>query len=325
MGFTEHILIFPGTGAQHDELHILGKDLVQDGSDQVQTLVIGQTGDHGDHRDIRIDRQTQHFLQTDLVLFLTFQIIDRIILEQVRILLRIVEIIIDTIDDTADLGTLGADDVLQAVAVELILQLFRVGRADGGDPVGRKDTGLQEVDAAAKIQITTGEIFTRQTQDILGDIVRENTLILDVVDRQHGLDVLVRCADGLVEMIQIDRDHGCLPVIAVDDIRLEVDILDDLQHCFREERKTFRIVKMTVQATTPEVILVVQQIICNLADLGFENAAVLTAPCQRDPDLLNKMHGVFHFLRNLLIQRQDDTCADHLFTEGRWQSASYIS
>ena len=109
-----------------------------------------------------------------------------------------------------------------------------------------------------------------------------------------------------VELLQEYRDQRGLPVIAVQDVGLEIDMLQDLQNGLAEERETLRVIEIAVQAFPAEIILVVQEIISHSVSLGRENAAVLRSPCQRHPDDLKERHLILEILGNILIQREND-------------------
>ena len=67
-------------------------------------------------------------------------------------------------------------------------------------------------------------------KDIFQDLPAILPLILDIMDGENRLDTPVIRA-GRKHQVVINRDKGSLPVIAVDDIGLEIDIGKDFKHC----------------------------------------------------------------------------------------------
>ena len=115
------------------------------------------------------------------------------------------------------------------------------------------------------------------TEHILQDLAAVAALILDVVDREHGLDVFIE-RTGCEHQVVVYRNEGSLPVVAVDDIRLPVQIGQNLKHSLGVVREALCIVVLAVDLAAGEVILVIDKIISNAVCLVAEDAAVLVAP-----------------------------------------------
>ena len=60
-------------------------------------------------------------------------------------------------------------------------------------------------------------------EHILQNLTAVAALVLDVVDSEHGLDVLVE-RTGSEHQVVVNRNEGGLPVVAVDHIRLPLQI-----------------------------------------------------------------------------------------------------
>ena len=63
----------------------------------------------------------------------------------------------------------------------------------------------------------------------------ENTLIRKIMDREKRLDLFVKRVISQI-MLQIQRDQCRLPVIAMNDIRLEIQVFKRIQHSFSKKR-----------------------------------------------------------------------------------------
>ena len=65
----------------------------------------------------------------------------------------------------------------------------------------------------------------------------------------------------------------------MNNIGLEINIRDYLKNGTGKESKSFRIVIVSVDCGTLEIILVVNKIIDNAVIFCFKNSAILTSPC----------------------------------------------
>ena len=118
-------------------------------------------------------------------------------------------------------------------------------------------------------------------QHIFQDLAAIAALILDVVDGEHGFDVLIERTGGEHQVI-IYRNKRGLPVVAVDHVRLPVQIRQDLEHSLGKVGKALGVVIFAVDLTAGKVIFVVNKIECHAVRLIAEDAAVLVAPAQTD-------------------------------------------
>ena len=121
---------------------------------------------------------------------------------------------------------------LQAAAFRRPLDLRRKGRADGGDPVGVKEPGLEEAELPPELRAVDSEHPLRQAQRRKRGR-REQPLIGEVVDRDHRRRAPPRCPAGgrrrpmcrrgtggraLGEKVEIERRQPRLPVVGVDQV-----------------------------------------------------------------------------------------------------------
>ena len=82
------------------------------------------------------------------------------------------------------------------------------------------------------------------------------------------LDIIVAAAGISVEQIIINRNQCALPVVGINDLRLELDILEHFQNCTAEENISLSVVIISVKTIiTLEIELVINKEICNSIDL----------------------------------------------------------
>ena len=141
---TEHVLIFRITGSENDELNGILADLVHHVSDQVETLLVGQAGYNSDHHYLRINFESKLFLKRGFILlFLLSEILCVIILNDKRICFRVVNVIINAVDDTPQIVRTGAHQAVKALSVKRRLDFLGVGFAHGGDSICIDKPALQ--------------------------------------------------------------------------------------------------------------------------------------------------------------------------------------
>ena len=119
---------------------------------------------------------------------------------------------------------------------------------------------------------------------ILEDIQAVLALVGNVMDGEHRLDAAEFIQMAVIQ-VQIDRSQRGLPVVAVDDIRLEIGVEQHFEDGTGEEGKALAVIVEAVQAAAFEVILVVDKVVDNAVALGLEQAAVLAAPAHRHAEI----------------------------------------
>ena len=106
---AEHVLILLLARAKHNDLHIILAQLIHNISDQVKSLLPGQSGHNADHHGLFILIQSKLLLQGTLVFHLLLTEISRIVLEiYVFIRLRIELFVINTVHNAAQISRSGA-------------------------------------------------------------------------------------------------------------------------------------------------------------------------------------------------------------------------
>ena len=111
--------------------------------------------------------QSQFSLQGQFIFYFHFAEINRIIITwQCLICLRIIFIIIDTIQNTAELSGAGAEKSVQTLTVERHLDFFRIGRTDRRNPVRIDKSAFQIIGILISFQFVRREEISRQTGNV---------------------------------------------------------------------------------------------------------------------------------------------------------------
>ena len=87
-----------------------------------------------------------------------------------------------------------------------------------------------------------------------------------------------------IEQTVVDRHQRRLPVVRVDHIRLKFNVRQHLQNGTGEERKALRVVKVTVKSLALKVVLVIDEVVNDIAYLRLKNTAILATPSHRHTD-----------------------------------------
>ena len=143
-------------------------------------------------------------------------------------------------------------------------------------------------------------------EHILEDLAAVAALILDVVDGKYGLDVLIERAGGEHQVVVYRHERG-LPVVAVDDVRLPVQIGQHLEHGLGVIGEALCVVILAVDLAAGEVILVVDEVEGDAVRFIAEDAAVLVAPAQTDIGVFEVIELLAPFLPDRGIQRAEHT------------------
>ena len=223
-----------------------------------------------------------------------------------RVFGGIVIVYVDAVENAHQLILARAEQAVQPLAVERGLNLIRIARGDGGQLVGVNQTGLHVVRAAIALQLVGSEQAVAQAQRILNRLNREHALILEVVDGVDRLHILIERELGILNLEQ-SRNHARLPVVAVDDVGLEVEMHQRVDDGAVEEAEALVFVAaQTVDVGTAEVILVIHEVEGHALIFKALHAAVLAAPAKLDLKFALELHLADILLGDGGVQRQDD-------------------
>ena len=161
-------------------------------------------------------------------------------------------------------------------------------------------------------------------EHVLQDLAAVAALILDIMDSENGLDVLIE-RTGREHQVVVDRHQSGLPVVAVDDIRLPVEVRQHLEHCLGVVREALCIVVLAVDLTAREIVLIINEVIGHAVLFVAENAAVLVAPAETDIGVLDVEELFPHLLADRRVQRTEHAHIMSLCREGLGQRACHVA
>ena len=220
---TEHILVTFLAGTQYHNLHFILADLIQHTFDQVKSFLVCQSGYNTDHHYIRIFAQTKLSLKFYLILcFLCCYILCIELVWQMDICLRIENVVINTIDNTGEHIRACLQKLIQLLSVKFCLNLFCISVTDSSYTVCIYDTALEQVHISVSFQLVRCKVAVRNTDNILNNILVIDSLESQVMNGHNCLNILIERV-GLERIIQIYRNQCSLPVMAVNDIRTEIN------------------------------------------------------------------------------------------------------
>ena len=202
----------------------------------------------------------------------------------------------------------------------------QAARAHGGEPVGVAERALHEVDGvrvAAQLVAGGGDVV--HAQDVLEHLVAVLALELDVVHGEDALDV-VAGRHLAVELTQEDRAQGRLPVVAVQDIALQLGHPGDgLAHGLGKERKALAVVKVSVERVALEVGLIVDEVEVQPLQGELLDTAVVVSPGEGHVEVGHVLHTVLVLLRDGGVLGQDDGGLGARVLEGTGKRAGDVS
>ncbi len=149
---------FPRPHDRELDLH-RGDDPLDRVGKNIEPLLSRKAAYNTDDRDIFIHIESEPFLQFTLAESLSVKLAHRKICRKQRILSRIPESRIDSVQDAYIRLSLSAQKVVQAASEIGIQRLLSIFGAYGGNKIGEEDPALQEVDPAEILKnITNIEI-----------------------------------------------------------------------------------------------------------------------------------------------------------------------
>ena len=259
---AERILVASVTGTQHDKLRIAVDQLRDDRVDQIKTFLIRQTGNESDHKLGFIDFQSEFFLKGFLIGFLLLNNIRLAVRSsQFFVLTAVPHIYVDTIDDSAKFAAVIPQMCIQSFPIEWCLNFFGIRSADGRNHVRIGKTTLEHVRVfIALLERILVEYIIREARPVTDRRNIVDALEAQIMDRDYCL-----CAGyrrSLKQCMQIHRYKASLPVMAMDDIRDPVHIVEGCKCRFCEEAVFGNIIdQVDVGIAGTEEFFVVDEII----------------------------------------------------------------
>ena len=315
----EEALVLVLAAAEDDQLDAAVHQTVGDTLHEVEALHAHHAADHGkDGAAVLIEAELllQGLLAGRLALF---KVVDAVVEGDAGIGGGVVGVHIDAVEDAAQLILLLSQQSVQTVAEPRVEDFLRVGGADGGDLIGSLDGALHEVGAAIVFHDVL--VAAANAAGVFEDVGAVLALISDVVDGEDGLDA-VELIQMAVVQVQVHGHQRGLPVVAVDDVRGEIDVEQRLQHSAGEEGEALAVIVEAVEAPAFEVILVIQEVVGHAVHLGFEQAAVLAAPAHRNGVIGDVFQLVAEF--QIAVQGHDDAGVHAILDQSLGQRARHV-
>ena len=195
-----------------------------------------------------------------------------------------------------------------------VLNFLRVSLADGRHVVGVNNAALHEVDCVIELKIAVVEIFPVQTEHVAHNVLGEDALIFEVVNRVKRFDVFVTFVALMFELEQ-DGNQSRMPIVGVDNVGPEVNRGQAIQNRAAEERVTLRIVVIAVETFAGEIFFVVHEIISHAVEIVFVDADVFGAPRNGDCPVENVFHAFAILLADFAELREDNANINALLLE----------
>ena len=270
---------------------------------QIQSLVTNQSADHANDGRVRLLTQAHDFLKLCLARFLAAHVLNGVSGGNVGIGRRVIALHVNSIEHAGDLVAALAHDAVQTVGKEGHLQLIGIGGRHGVDGVSAEDGTLEQVHVAVHQDGAVVCPAVIQAEQVAQGLLAVTALILDVVDGQHRTDGAV-AVDPDAVILQIHGHQSGLPVVAVDDFRPELHVVQHLHHSPGEEAESLSVVHISIQIRAIEVLLIVQEIPRDAIPLQREQAAIAVAPGQVHIVIAQEGQFMAVPLPHLLVQGQ---------------------
>ena len=286
------------------EAHHLRKDL----TDELNAFLLVQAGDGAEQREPRLEIETELLLQRSFALILAAESGCAEGVGQSFVKFRIIVIHVNTVQNTEKLVLDHVGDALQAHSVFREVELPGVGGGNGRDSVGHQHRAFHQVDVAAAFVLVAKASLVpahRQRESVCELVRPELSLIGDVVDRVDAADIAKVRPPGLL-ILEVDHCRSGLPVVAVQDLGDEVQLVEQVDHCAGEPGKTELIIVVTVELGTEEEVLVVDEPDGDIAKLSAQKAAVMLAPAELDCARPYGLQFFAVFFLDTLVQGRDD-------------------
>ena len=305
LGPGEEVGIFGLAHTENSQLDVGGHEFADDAFNEVKALLIGQAGNDADQRNAGIDIESQFLLELFLTDFLAAQMIRIVVGIDHRILLRGIFIHVNAVENAYQLILAGTKETVKTLAVEGGLDFLSIAGGNGGQFICIDETGFHVVGTAIALQLVGGEEVIAQTQGILNRFDGEDALILQVVDGENRLHVLVEFEVAVLDFEQ-RGNHAGLPVVAVDDIRLEAEMRKGINHRTGEVAKALVLIAAeTIDIGTAEIILIVDKVESDPLILKRADATVLLAPAEDYLEFTFELHLSPVFRRDGGVQRKN--------------------
>ena len=254
------------------------------------------------------------------------------LLERVRVVFRLDQRVgrrvvlgrVDAVQDAAQHVPARAQQPVQPLAVIGRKDFLRVSGGDGGNAVGKHQSALDERALAVEFQIIRRVRPVAQRKQLLRARNRVQSLELQIVNGEHGLDVLIQRQRRVLRLQKHGNQAG-LPVVAVQNVGHKVDLGNRFQHGLAEIGKPLALVlAASIDIVAAEVLLVVHEIINHAVALQLFNAHILAAPAKVDIEIQNVLQLLAHARVDGAVQRQNHAHVRALARQRLGQRAHHV-
>ena len=136
---------------------------------------------------------------------------------------------------------------------------------------------FHEVYTAVAFQVAVGEQALVQADDVTHNFRTVNALVLQVMNGINHLHVAVEAI--MVEVFLEEHAHeACVPVVAVDNVRLEANLRQHGEHGAAEVSESFGVIAIAVKAIALEVLFIVDEVHLHAVPIQLFHAVVQLAP-----------------------------------------------
>ena len=244
-----------------------------------------------------------------------------------RVSFRIINRIVNAVQNTTQRPGTSTQQTIQLFAVIRSLDFFCIGFTNGCNVICINQAALEHVCILFKFQLVRREHIARQVGVINKVVDVPNALEFQVVNGHNRLCAPIK-AMGCKSALEEYRNHTCLPVVAVNNVRMESDDRHGCQNCLTEENIAFNIPadRICIRLITLEIIFIINKVEGNALVFIFHDADKhrFTSLTIVHIEVGNKLEFSTVFPRNTSIVRQNNPHVIIPFIQGFWQCTNDI-
>ena len=278
----EQSVIFGLAGAENGPLNVAGLDpALNDLGDQVEAFLVGQPA-HGRHqRHIGRLGQSQFLLQRGLAERLALADGVRAVLgRDMGVGGRAPIALVDPVEDARKHLPPILEDAFQSAAQGARLDLLGVARAHRVDRIREDHARLQQVQLPVKLHLMPVEVLPVEARQ-QHIPVPELALECDVMDRKQRGHSLVPWHVVVLDL-EIGRHQTALPIVRMDDVDVEVQQPDRLQHGAAEKDEPLAVVDIILPIGPVELVAVEVLVLLDQVDRHVTARQIAAGEMPRD-------------------------------------------
>ena len=230
--------------------------------------------------------------------------------------------LVNTVDDATELRRTSVQNSLQALGIVRHHNLLGIAGADRIDPIGKHTACFQEVGAAVEFHELWCIVLRVNAQQILHLLKSAFTLERDIMDRQQVAQILLHAA-AILGLAQ-HGDHGCMPVVAVQNVRCKVKVGDRVQYGTGKEGVLLQLRIAAAINAVAEIALIIDKINGHAIKDKLFNADVFTPPAKLCIEIKHMLHFVGVFVLDDAVIRCNHTRVNPQRGQRFWQRANHV-